>query len=82
MNFEEIQAKARYDERMKIRKRIQERGTPMYDLFEPPLKYLIGEIMALNEEWCLNHPDTYGYDTILDHGFNANQLKYIEALKP
>ena len=68
-------------ERLEIRKRIQEAGEKLYESIEDEdLKWLVGEIMCLNEYWVMENPDTYGAELILSQGFTDNQKKWITNL--
>jgi len=67
--------------RLEIRKKIQEAGKKLYESIEDEdLKWLTGEIMALNEDYVLTQPDTQGAHIILEQGFTDNQLKWIKNL--
>jgi len=67
--------------RLEIRKKIQKVGEKLYESVEDTdLKWLTGEIMALNEDYVLTHPDTQGTQIILEQGFTDNQKKWITNL--
>jgi len=67
--------------KLEIRKRIQEAGEKLYESIEDEdLKWLVGEIMCLNEYWVMENPDTYGAELILSQGFTDNQKKWITNL--
>ena len=67
--------------RLEIRKQIHNEG---HDLYEScpngSFKWLVGEIMALNEEFVLNNPDLIKTEEILGFGFSVSQAKWIIAI--
>lgn len=72
--------------RMEVRRTINEKGKiffkNMYNI-NKDLGFIAGEFMALNEEYVLNHSgeeETNGTVDILQAGFTANQLKFLERL--
>ena len=72
-------------ERIYIRKQIHASGNKLYDdIPQGPLKWIVGEIMNLNEEYVLNHSNigmnNAAYD-IMHTGFTINQLQWITELK-
>ena len=71
---------ADYEQRMIYRRAIQGNGEWMLNNVPTIMQDLVADIMALNEEWCLNHPDTYGEAEIWDTGFSKNQKKFIERI--
>ena len=68
------------EQRMIYRRAIQANGAWMLNELPEVMKDLVGDIMALNEEYCLNHPNTYGEAEIWDTGFSTNQKKWIERI--
>ena len=44
------------------------------------MKWLVGEIMSLNEDWVMANPDAFGVEIILKQGFTDNQKKWITNL--
>jgi len=69
-------------DRLEIRKQIQDVADELYESIpNGPLKYIVGDIMANNEEYVLNNFDTVGTEYILHQGFTVNQLKWITELK-
>jgi hypothetical protein len=72
-------------DRIEIRKQIQSAGDGLYeDIPQGPLKWIVGEIINLNEEYVLNHSEpemTKGAYDILNNGFTLNQLQWIIELK-
>lgn len=67
--------------RLEIRQQIHESGRDLYESIQnEDLRYLVGEIMALNEDWIINLPNTVGAVEILSMGFTCNQKKFIENL--
>ena len=71
--------------RIEIRKQIQSAGNGLYDdIPDGPLKWIVGEIMNLNEDYVINHSEpglSNGAYDILDNGFTLNQLQWITELK-
>ena len=69
------------NKRFEIRKKIHISGQDLYESFpDGSIKWLIGEIVALNEDWILTHPGTIGEEEILETGFTATQKKHIKDL--
>ena len=69
--------------RLALRKQIHLAG---HDFFEslsdiPELQNVAGEFMAMNEDWCIIHPYTVGFDERTKSGFSQNQKHFIERLK-
>ena len=70
------------DDRIKIRRAIQIAGKSFYEsICQRNLQNIAGELMAKNEDWVLNHPDTVGSEIILSKGFTDNQLRWLKNLK-
>ena len=72
-------------QRNQIRKTIQDAGRVFYkSLPEGSLRWIAGEIMALNEDYVLNHSGknaTGNTDLILRDGFTKNQKKFLKKIK-
>ena len=69
-------------DRLEIRIAIQIAGEELYESIPTgPLKWLVGDIMANNEEYVLNNIGNVGADDILNNGFTVNQLEWINELK-
>ena len=66
--------------RTDYRRAIHTNGKWLYERYPEPMQDLIGEVMALNEEYCLNNPGTIKADEIWDSGFSPNQIKFIERV--
>ena len=65
-----------------LRKRIQLAGMPFIESLPGELQNLAGDLMGLNEDWVILHPDTLGADFILDTGFTDNQQRWLRELVP
>ena len=72
--------------RLEIRRTINEAGHEFFERVynaNKDLGNIIGEFMALNEEYVLNHSgeeETNGTVDILQVGFTTNQLMFLERL--
>ena len=69
-------------ERIRIREIIQNAAGDLYNsIADEDLKWLVGSIISLNEEYVINNPDTIGAQEILENGFTDNQKTWIINLK-
>jgi hypothetical protein len=70
------------DKRLEIRKQIQKAGYDYYTSFpDGNLKWIVGELMSLNEDRVLAYPETYGSEYILKHGLTENQHEFVEGVR-
>ena len=70
------------EERFEIRRMIHQSGRKIYESIEDrDLRYLVGDIMARNEDWVLNHKETIAAEAILQQGFTDTQLNFIKNIQ-
>ena len=70
-----------HEKRMRIREMIQDAGMEYYESIPiEPLQDIVGELMAINEDYVLNHPGTIGAASILKNALTVNQMAFIEEM--